>query len=89
MLVNRCIPVRWLGRRDALLSHYHAALIRWGVRSYSLHDCREDYRLGVLDLLGQAIGSRNIAPWIARHLPPILHELEALDCAGLFAVPPS
>lgn len=88
VLVNRCVPNQWLERRDELLSHYHATLVRCGVRGYSLSDCREDYRLGVLDLLSQAIGSRDAAPWIVRHLPSILHELDALDCAGLFAVPP-
>jgi hypothetical protein len=88
VLVNRCVPGRWLGRRDTLLIHYHTALRRWGVRDYSLSDCRADYRLAVLDLLGQAIASWQSERWIARHLPPILHELDALDGAGLFAEPP-
>lgn len=84
VLVNRCVPLAQLAERERLLQHYHAALVRGGVADYSLAECRADYRLGVLDYIATAIGYRHWQPWIERHLPPLLHELEQLACDALF-----
>ncbi|MBH77751.1 MAG: hypothetical protein CL897_05950 [Dehalococcoidia bacterium] len=53
---------------DDLLSKYHTALVNHGVTGYSLTQCREDYRLGLLwSLYAPIIGMTGMAE---RELPP-------------------
>lgn len=83
MLLNRCVDRAQLTRRDELLRQYYALLRDGGVEEYSWAQCRADYRLGVVEYLGVAIGYRRWQPWVARHLPPLLHEIDALAIDAL------
>lgn len=83
VLILRCLSVEQIQRRDELVHRYYQQLLRRGLTRYRWEQCREDYRLGIIDFLGSAIGYRRWQPWIDRHLPPLLHELGALACGDL------
>ena len=53
---------------DGLIAKYHASLVQHGVSGYSLAQCHEDYRLGLLwSLYAPIIGMTGMAK---RELPP-------------------
>ena len=53
---------------DALLARYHATLVEHGVLGYSLAQCHEDYRLGLLwSMYAPIIGMKGMAE---REPPP-------------------
>ncbi len=53
---------------DGLLARYHASLVEHGVKGYSLAQCRDDYRLGLLwSLYAPIIGMKGMAE---REPPP-------------------
>jgi hypothetical protein len=76
MMALQWYPERRAVMEDALLRHYHAALLSMGVKNYSWEDCRLDYRYSVITHLFTPVGQ-----WVSNQLPATVwwHNFERIS----------
>jgi len=83
-VIDRCLALDQRHRGRELVRFYHQRLRACGVTSYPWRACWQDYRLAFVDYLGLLLQRSSAPAWVLQHLPPLLHEFDALQCATLF-----
>lgn len=83
-LINRCLAPQQYHQAERLLRAYYEQLLEHGVTNYSWEECRQDYRLGVVDYLTVVLDFLYYPEWFfTRQFTATMHEFQAWGCAEL------